>query len=96
MINRGRRSERGTRVWASFITTTWLTPHVLLCVRRYAHTMQTIIATGEFIVNFPSYYYADDILEACRFYPKGVNEDERPTDTTELQLQLHLLPDMRS
>lgn len=49
-------------------------PRVLVCMRRHAHTMQNIIATGEFVVNFPSYDYTDDILEACRFYPKGVNE----------------------
>ena len=49
-------------------------PRVLLCMRRYAHTMQNIIATGEFVVNFPPYDQTDDILEACRFYPKGVNE----------------------
>ncbi len=49
-------------------------PRVLLCMRRHAHTMQNIIATGEFVVNFPPYEYTDDILEACRFYPKGVNE----------------------
>jgi flavin reductase (DIM6/NTAB) family NADH-FMN oxidoreductase RutF len=49
-------------------------PRVLLCMRRHAHTMQNIIATGEFVVNFPSYDFTDDILEACRFYPKGVNE----------------------
>jgi flavin reductase (DIM6/NTAB) family NADH-FMN oxidoreductase RutF len=49
-------------------------PRLLVSMRRYAHTMQNIIATGEFVVNFPSYDFTDDILEACRFYPKGVNE----------------------
>ena len=27
-------------------------------------------------MNFPNYDHTDDILEACRFYPKGVNELE--------------------
>ncbi len=49
-------------------------PRLLVCMRRHAHTLQNIIATGEFVVNFPSYDYTDDILEACRFYPKGINE----------------------
>ena len=51
-------------------------PRLLVCMRRYAHTLQNIIATGEFVVNFPNYDHTDDILEACRFYPKGVNELE--------------------
>ena len=49
-------------------------PRVMLCMRKFAHTIQNICATGEFVVNFPPYEYTDDILEACRFYPKGVNE----------------------
>jgi flavin reductase (DIM6/NTAB) family NADH-FMN oxidoreductase RutF len=51
-------------------------PRVMLMMRRFAHTIQNICKTGEFVVNFPPYEYTDDILEACRFYPKGVNELE--------------------
>lgn len=49
-------------------------PRVMLHMRKFAHTMQNICNTGEFVVNFPPYEYTDDVLEACRFYPKGVNE----------------------
>jgi flavin reductase (DIM6/NTAB) family NADH-FMN oxidoreductase RutF len=49
-------------------------PRVMLMMRKFAHTIQNICKTGEFVVNFPPYEYTDDILEACRFYPKGVNE----------------------
>ncbi len=49
-------------------------PRVLLMMRKFAHTIQNICKTGEFVVNFPPFEYTDDILEACRFYPKGVNE----------------------
>ena len=49
-------------------------PRVLVCMRKFAHTIQNICNTGEFVVNFPPYEYTDDVLEACRFYPKGVNE----------------------
>jgi flavin reductase (DIM6/NTAB) family NADH-FMN oxidoreductase RutF len=49
-------------------------PRVLIMMRRFAHTIQNICKTGEFVVNFPPYEYTDDVLEACRFYPKGVNE----------------------
>ncbi len=49
-------------------------PRVMLHMRKFAHTIQNICNTGEFVVNFPPYEYTDDVLEACRFYPKGVNE----------------------
>ncbi len=50
------------------------TPRVMIGMRKFAHTIQNIVATGEFVVNFPPFTHTDDIIEACRFYPEGVNE----------------------
>jgi flavin reductase (DIM6/NTAB) family NADH-FMN oxidoreductase RutF len=43
-------------------------------MRKFTHTYQNISNTGEFVINFPSADYLDDIMETCRFYPEGVNE----------------------
>ena len=49
-------------------------PRILLGMRKFCHTYRNIEATGEFVINFPPYDYLDDVMEACRFYPEGVNE----------------------
>ena len=50
------------------------TPQVLVGMRKFSHTYKNIVATGEFVVNFPTADFLDDIMEASRFYPEGVNE----------------------
>ena len=49
-------------------------PQIMLGTRKFSHTFKNIIATGEFVVNFPSADYLDDIMETSRFYPEGVDE----------------------
>lgn len=51
-------------------------PQVMLGMRKFGHTYKNIVATGEFVVNFPSADYLDDIMETSRFYGEGVNELE--------------------
>ena len=50
------------------------TPQVLVGMRKFSHTYKNIVATGEFVVNFPTADFLDDIMEVSRFYPEGVNE----------------------
>ena len=51
-------------------------PRIFLGMRKFTHTYQNILSTGEFVINFPSADYLEDIMETCRFYPEGVNELE--------------------
>jgi flavin reductase (DIM6/NTAB) family NADH-FMN oxidoreductase RutF len=51
-------------------------PRILVGMRKFTHTYKNITATGEFVINFPSADYLEDIMETCRFYPEGVNELE--------------------
>jgi len=51
-------------------------PRIFLGMRKFTHTYQNILETGEFVINFPSADYLEDIMETCRFYPEGVNELE--------------------
>ena len=50
------------------------TPQIQVGMRKFSHTYKNIVATGEFVVNFPTADFLDDIMEASRFYPEGVNE----------------------
>ena len=50
------------------------TPQIQVGMRKFSHTSKNIVATGEFVVNFPTAGFLDDIMEASRFYPEGVNE----------------------
>jgi flavin reductase (DIM6/NTAB) family NADH-FMN oxidoreductase RutF len=43
-------------------------------VRRATHTFRNIEATGEFVVNFPSWEHLDDVMQTARFWPAGVDE----------------------
>jgi flavin reductase (DIM6/NTAB) family NADH-FMN oxidoreductase RutF len=52
------------------------TPQVLVGMRKFSHTYKNIVATGEFVVNFPTADFLDDVMEASRFYPEGINELE--------------------
>lgn len=49
-------------------------PRLFVGMRKSTHTYQNIAATSEFVVNFPPADFLDDVMETCRFYPKGVNE----------------------
>ena len=51
-------------------------PRVFIGMRKFTHTYENIAATGEFVVNFPPADFLGDMMETCRFYPKGVNELE--------------------
>lgn len=57
-------------------------PRILVGMRKFAHTYKNIVATGEFVINFPSTEFLDDIMETCRFYPEGVNELDHTRFTT--------------
>jgi flavin reductase (DIM6/NTAB) family NADH-FMN oxidoreductase RutF len=61
-------------------------PRIFLGMRKFTHTYQNISKTGEFVINFPSADYLEDIMETCRFYPEGVNELEH-TRFTEIPSQ---------
>jgi len=49
-------------------------PQVLVGMRKFSHTYKNIVSTGEFVINFPSAEFLDDMMETSRFYPEGVNE----------------------
>ena len=61
-------------------------PRIFLGMRKFTHTYQNISKTGEFVINFPSADYLEDIMETCRFYPESVNELEH-TRFTEIPSQ---------
>jgi flavin reductase (DIM6/NTAB) family NADH-FMN oxidoreductase RutF len=49
-------------------------PQVLVGMRKFSHTYKNIVATGEFVVNFPSAEFLDDVMETSRFYREGMCE----------------------
>ena len=49
-------------------------PQVLVGMRKFSHTYKNIVATGEFVVNFPSAEFLDDVMETSRFYREGICE----------------------
>lgn len=49
-------------------------PQVLVSMRKFSHTYKNIIATEEFVVNFPSTDFLDDVMETSRFYREGISE----------------------
>jgi flavin reductase (DIM6/NTAB) family NADH-FMN oxidoreductase RutF len=49
-------------------------PQILMGVRRATHTFRNIDATGEFVINFPSWENLHDIMQTARFWPAGVDE----------------------
>ena len=49
-------------------------PRVIVGMAKFRHTFKNIMATNEFVVNFPPANFINDIMETCRFYPEGVNE----------------------
>lgn len=57
-------------------------PQMMMALRRRSHTFNNILATGEFVVNFPRADQYKEINEAFRFYPAGVNVLEYTSYTT--------------
>jgi len=57
-------------------------PRIMMGFRQDSHTFKNICATGEFVINCPSSDYLEDVMEAARFYPEGVNELEHTRFTT--------------
>jgi len=57
-------------------------PQVLVDMRKFSHTYKNIVATGEFVVNFPSAEYLDDVMETSRFYREGISELEHTKFTS--------------
>jgi flavin reductase (DIM6/NTAB) family NADH-FMN oxidoreductase RutF len=49
-------------------------PRVIVGMTKFRHTYKNILATGEFVVNFPPADFLDGVMETCRFYPEGVSE----------------------
>jgi flavin reductase (DIM6/NTAB) family NADH-FMN oxidoreductase RutF len=49
-------------------------PQVMVGMRKFSHTYKNIVATGEFVVNFPSADHLDDVMETSRFYRDGLSE----------------------
>lgn len=56
-------------------------PQVMIGMRKFSHTYKNILSTGEFVVNFPSADYLDEVMETSRFYPEGKSELEHTTFT---------------
>lgn len=46
------------------------------------NTSKNIKETKEFVVNFPSYSFLEDVIETSKFFEKGVNELEHTKFTT--------------
>jgi flavin reductase (DIM6/NTAB) family NADH-FMN oxidoreductase RutF len=57
-------------------------PRMILGFRQDSHTFENICATKEFVINCPPAAYLEDVMEAARFYPEGVNELEHTRFTT--------------
>jgi flavin reductase (DIM6/NTAB) family NADH-FMN oxidoreductase RutF len=49
-------------------------PRILLGIRQATHTFTNIMATGEYVINYPSWKNIDDVMETARFWPKGHEE----------------------
>jgi len=52
-------------------------PQMILCSNRMWHTAQNIEATGEFVINYPSFSLYPKVSEAGKLWPEGVNELEK-------------------
>lgn len=51
-------------------------PQMLVSLRRRSHTFKNILATQEFVINFPTARHLEEVNELFRFYPEGINELE--------------------
>jgi flavin reductase (DIM6/NTAB) family NADH-FMN oxidoreductase RutF len=50
------------------------TPQMLLGVRQATHTFKNILATNEYVINYPSRSAILDVMETARFWPQGHEE----------------------
>jgi flavin reductase (DIM6/NTAB) family NADH-FMN oxidoreductase RutF len=57
-------------------------PRMIIGFRQDSHTYVNIKATGEFVINCPTFDQLDDMMETARFWPEGVNELEHTNFTT--------------
>lgn len=57
-------------------------PQILLGMRGSSHTYKNAIDTEEFVVNFPSSNYLQDVMQTAQFMPKEENELEHTQFTT--------------
>ena len=57
-------------------------PQMLLIANKNWHTAKNIMATGEFVLNYPTADQMKEINETARFHPEGVNELEHTSFTT--------------
>jgi flavin reductase (DIM6/NTAB) family NADH-FMN oxidoreductase RutF len=49
-------------------------PQILFVMRKASHSCKNAIETGEFVVNFPSSKYLQDVMKTAQFMPKEENE----------------------
>jgi len=49
-------------------------PQMLLICNKNWHTAKNIVATGEFVLNYPRADQIKDITKTAHFYPEGTNE----------------------
>jgi len=52
-------------------------PQILLCSNRMWHTAHNIEATGEFVINYPSFNLYPRVSECGKLYPEGISELEK-------------------
>jgi len=57
-------------------------PQMLLIANKSWHTAKNVVATGEFVLNYPTADQLKEINETARFHPEGVNELEHTSFTT--------------
>jgi len=61
-------------------------PQMMVGSNRIWHTAQNIEATGEFVINYPSFSLYSRVSECGRLYDEGVNELEKVKRTDPLFL----------
>lgn len=53
------------------------TPQMLAGINSRWHTAQNILATGEFVINYPGRRLMEQVVQTGLFFPEGVNELEQ-------------------
>jgi len=53
------------------------TPQMLVAINSRWHTAQNILATGEFVINYPGRKLMEQVVQTGLFFPEGVNELEQ-------------------
>ena len=60
--------------WSSPFARLRRIPRCLLICNKNWHTAKNIVATGEFVLNYPRADHIKDITKTSHFYPEGINE----------------------